>query len=53
MLLNRAGLWLNEAIRLRVEDLDISRRRLTIREVEGDKDHISVLLECLMPARSH
>lgn len=52
-LLYGAGLRLTEALRLRVKDLDISRRQLTIREAKGNKDRISVLPECLVPAISH
>lgn len=44
---------LNEALRLRVKDLDISRRQLTIREAKGNKDRISVLPECLVAAISY
>lgn len=52
-LLYGAGLRLNEALRLRVKDLDLSRRQLTIREAKGNKDRISVLPECLVAAISH
>lgn len=52
-LLYGAGLRLKEALRLRVKDLDISRRQLMIREAKGNKDRISVLPECVAPAISH
>jgi integron integrase len=49
-LLYGAGLRLNEALHLRVKDLDIDRRHVVIREAKGNKDRVSVLPECLVPA---
>ena len=43
MLLYGAGLRLMEALRLRVKDVDLERRELTIREAKGNKDRITVL----------
>ena len=43
MLLYVAGLRLLEALRLRVKDVDFSRRELTIREAKGNKDRVTML----------
>ena len=51
-LLYGAGLRLNEALHLRVKDIDIDRRQIVIREAKGNKDRISVLPECLVPTLS-
>lgn len=51
-LLYGAGLRLNEALHLRVKDLDIDRRQIVIREAKGNKDRISVLPECLVSVLS-
>jgi integron integrase len=47
-LLYGAGLRLNEALHLRVKDLDITRRQIVIREAKGNKDRVSVLPDCLL-----
>lgn len=46
-LLYGAGLRLLEALRLRVKDVDMERRQLTIREAKGNKDRVTVLPDCL------
>lgn len=51
-LLYGAGLRLNEALHLRVKDLDITRRQIVIREAKGNKDRVSVLPDCLLPTLS-
>lgn len=51
-LLYGAGLRLNEALHLRVKDLDIDRRQIVVREAKGNKDRISVLPECLVATLS-
>jgi len=51
-LLYGAGLRLNEALRLRVKDLDIASRRIVVREAKGNKDRVSVLPDCLVPMLS-
>jgi integron integrase len=47
-----AGLRLSEALRLRVKDLDIDGRTLTIRDGKGGKDRTTVLPAALVPALS-
>ncbi|MGI8917093.1 MAG: integron integrase [Pyrinomonadaceae bacterium] len=42
-LLYGAGLRLNEAIRLRVKDIDFAANQITIREGKGDKDRVTML----------
>ncbi|MFZ0061470.1 MAG: integron integrase [Pyrinomonadaceae bacterium] len=42
-LLYGAGLRLNEAIRLRVKDLDFAANQITVREGKGDKDRVTML----------
>lgn len=42
-LLYGAGLRLNEALRLRVKDVDFHYRQLTIRDGKGGKDRVTVL----------
>ncbi len=47
-LLYGAGLRLNECLRLRVKDIDLARRELTIRSGKGDKDRVTVLPASLL-----
>lgn len=47
-LLYGAGLRLNEALALRVKDVDLSRRVITVHAGKGDKDRRSVLPEALV-----
>lgn len=42
-LLYGAGLRVNEAIRLRVKDIDFAANQVTIREGKGDKDRVTML----------
>lgn len=42
-LLYGSGLRLREGLRLRVQDLDLERGRLTVREGKGQKDRVTVL----------
>lgn len=51
-LLYGAGLRLTEALHLRIKDLDLSQRRIVIRQAKGNKDRVSVLPECLVPVLS-
>lgn len=44
------GLRLMEALRLRVKDLDIERRTITVREGKGGKDRTTMVPERLIPA---
>jgi integron integrase len=48
------GLRLMEALRLRVKDLDLDRRVLTVREGKGGKDRTTMVPDTLIPAlRAH
>ena len=47
-LLYGAGLRLNECLRLRVKDIDLARRELTIRSGKGEKDRVTVLPATLL-----
>lgn len=47
-LLYGAGLRLNEALALRVKDVDLQRRTITVHAGKGDKDRRSVLPEALV-----
>ena len=49
-LLYGAGLRLNEALRLRVKDVDLRRRTLTVRDGKGARDRRTVLPESLLGA---
>jgi integron integrase len=48
-LLYGSGLRLMEALRLRVKDLDVQRRELTVRDGKGGKDRLTVLPQSLVP----
>jgi integron integrase len=50
LLLYGSGLRLTEALHLRVKDVDLGRRELTVRGGKGDKDRITVLPESLIGA---
>lgn len=53
-LLYGSGLRLMEALRLRVKDLDLQRREITVRDGKGGKDRLTVLPQSLVPAlREH
>lgn len=49
-LLYGSGLRLMEALRLRVKDLDLERREVTVRDGKGGKDRLTVLPQSLVPA---
>ncbi|MBS7458659.1 integron integrase [Coralloluteibacterium stylophorae] len=49
-LLYGSGLRLLEALRLRVKDLDLARREITVRQGKGGRDRRTVLPERLVPA---
>jgi integron integrase len=49
-LLYGSGLRLMEALRLRVKDLDLRRREITVRDGKGGKDRLTVLPQSLVPA---
>ena len=49
-LLYGSGLRLMEALRLRVKDLDLERRELTVRDGKGSKDRLTVLPQSLVTA---
>ncbi len=49
-----SGLRLMEALRLRVQDLDLQARQLTVRSGKGDKDRVTVFPASLMePLQNH
>ena len=53
-LLYGTGLRLMEGLRLRVKDVDLSRREIVVREGKGNKDRITVLPDALVkPLRAH
>jgi integron integrase len=53
-LLYGSGLRLTECLRLRVQDLDLARGELTIRDGKGGKDRVTMLPEALTaPLRRH
>jgi integron integrase len=53
-LLYGGGLRLNEALELRVKDLDLGRRALTIRHGKGGRDRMTVIpAELVTPLRMH
>ena len=43
-----SGLRLKELVNLRVKDLDLERRTLTVRQGKGNKDRVTVLPERLL-----
>lgn len=49
-LLYGSGLRLTEALRLRVKDVDLPRREITVRDGKGGKDRLTVLPQSLVPA---
>jgi integron integrase len=49
-LLYGAGLRIMECLRLRVKDLDIPQRQITVREGKGDKDRLTILPALVVPA---
>lgn len=49
-LLYGSGLRLMEALRLRVKDLDVERRELTVRDGKGGKDRLTLLPQSVVPA---
>lgn len=53
-LLYGSGLRLQEALQLRVKDLDLARRELTVRSGKGGKDRRTVIpQELVVPLRNH
>jgi integron integrase len=52
-LLYGSGLRLNEALRLRVKDLDLQRLQITVRDGKGGKDRTTTLPRTLVPALRH
>ena len=53
-LLYGAGLRLMEAVRLRIKDVEFSRRELVVREGKGGKDRVTMLPDRLVePLRNH
>ncbi len=51
-LLYRTGMRLMECLRLRIKDVDLARREITIREGKGNKDRRTLLPLKLLPALS-
>jgi integrase len=47
--LDGGGLWLMEALRLRLKDLDVERREFTVRDGKGGRDRRTLLPESLIP----
>lgn len=43
------GMRVNECLRLRVQDIDLDARRITIRCGKGDKDRVTMVPETLLP----
>jgi len=53
-LLYGSGLRLLEALRMRIQDLDLSMKQVTVRDGKGAKDRYTTLAESLIPAlREH
>ncbi len=44
------GLRLMECLRMRVHDIDFSRKEITVRDGKGSKDRVTVLPDALVPA---
>ncbi|MEM0968831.1 MAG: phage integrase N-terminal SAM-like domain-containing protein [Verrucomicrobiota bacterium] len=44
-----SGLRRGEVVSLRVQDLDLERRTITVRRAKGDKDRVTLLPEALVP----
>lgn len=54
MILYGGGLRLNEALSLRVKDIDFDRQTITVRDGKGGKDRVTVLPHSLVePLRAH
>ncbi len=49
-LLYGSGLRLSEGLRLRIHDLDLEARQITVRSGKGDKDRVTMLPKRLLPA---
>jgi len=49
LLLYGAGMRLNEALTLRVKDIDFEANEITIRQAKGNKDRVTVLAQRLRP----
>jgi len=49
-LLYGSGLRLSEGLRLRIHDLDLETRQITVRSGKGDKDRVTMLPKRLLPA---
>jgi integrase len=53
-LLYGSGLRLMECLRLRVKDVDLTQRIITVRDGKGEKDRVTMLPESLVePLRAH
>jgi site-specific recombinase XerD len=53
-LLYGTGMRLLECLRLRVKDVELSRREIVVREGKGNKDRVTVLPENLvLPLQNH
>lgn len=48
-LLYGTGMRIHECLRLRIQDLDLSRREIIIRRGKGDKDRVTMIPERLVP----
>jgi len=54
LLMYGGGLRLNECQQLRVKDVDVERRQITVREGKGQKDRVTVLPEkAVAPMQAH
>jgi integron integrase len=52
-LLYGAGVRVMECLRLRVKDIDVPQRQLTVRQGKGDKDRVTLLPDLVIPALHH